>query len=293
MNKGYLAAFAAYFWWGLSPIYWKIVSSVPALEVLGLRVFWAIPFIALVFIIKKDLAFFILLVKSPFKYKIYFLSAMLLMINWFVWIWSISNGYVVDASLGYFINPLLNVVIGVVFLHEQLRRVQWLSLFLALGGVLYLAFNYGKFPWIALTLATSFALYGYIRKTASLGAFHGLSIEVLYMILPAAFLLFILGQSPDFTLLHQNFEMHFWLSMTGLITVVPLLTFAFAARKIPYSTLGFIQYIAPTLQFLIGVFLYNEEFNGQRFAGFSFIWLALIIYAFENLYYYRHKKRAD
>jgi len=291
VNKGYLAAFAAYLWWGLSPIYWKIIAPVPALEVLGLRVFWAIPFIALVFLVKKNFAFFITLVKSPWKYKIYFLSAMLLMTNWFVWIWSISNGYVVDASLGYFINPLLNVVIGVIFLHEQLRRVQWLSLILALAGVLYLAFNYGKFPWIALTLATTFALYGYIRKTASLGSFHGLSIEVLYLILPATLLLYILGQSPDFTLLHQNPEMHFWLSMTGIVTVVPLLTFAYAARKIPYSTLGFIQYIAPTLQFLLGVFAYNEEFNTQRLMGFSFIWLALVIYTFENIYY-RNKKRA-
>lgn len=290
MNKGYLAAFGAYFWWGLSPIYWKIVSTVPALEVLGLRVFWAIPFIAIVFLLKKNFAFFATLLKSPWKYKIYLLSAMLLMTNWFVWIWSINNDYVLDASLGYFINPLLNVVIGVILLHEHLRRVQWVSLFLALAGVLYLAFNYGKFPWIALTLATTFALYGYIRKTASLGAFHGLSIEVLFMIIPASILLTILSISPHFTLASRSFEIHFWLSLTGLITVVPLITFAYAARKIPYSTLGFIQYIAPTLQFLLGVFLYKEDFNIERFIGFSFIWLALIIYTTENVYYYKNRK---
>ena len=292
MNKGYLSAFAAYFWWGLSPIYWKIISSVPALEVLGLRVFWAIPFIMLVFIFKKNLSFFIELLKSPFKYRIYFVSAMLLMINWFVWIWSMNNGFIVDASLGYFINPLLNVVIGVIFLHERLRRVQWISLLLGLVGVLYLAFNYGKFPWIALTLATCFALYGYIRKTAALGSFHGLSVEVLYMIVPASLLLFFLNQSGTFSLPEQSIEMHFWLSLTGIITVVPLLTFAYGARKIPYSTLGFIQYIAPTMQFLLGVFIYNEVFNVERFTGFSFIWLALIIYTAENIYF-MNKKRAD
>lgn len=289
MNKGYLAAFGAYLWWGLSPIYWKIVSSVPALELLGLRVFWAIPFIALVFLFKRNFAFFLTLLKNPWKYKIYFLSAILLMTNWFVWIWSINNNYILDASLGYFINPLLNVVMGVVFLHERLRRVQWISLFLALVGVLYLAFNYGKFPWIALTLAGTFALYGYIRKTASLGAFNGLSIEVLYLIVPGIILLTGLSQSADFTLFDQSFEMHFWLSLTGLVTVVPLLTFAYAARKIPYSTLGFIQYIAPTLQFLLGLFLYNEEFNVERFIGFSFIWLALFIYTLDNIYFLKRK----
>ena len=289
MNKGYLAAFAAYFWWGLSPIYWKIISAVPALEILGLRVFWSIPFIAIVFILRKNFTFFATLLKSPWKYKIYFVSAMLLFTNWFVWIWSINNGYVVDASLGYFINPLLNVLMGVIFLHEQLRKVQWISLFLALAGVLYLAFNYGKFPWIALTLAGTFASYGYIRKTASLGAFHGLSIEILYMIIPASILVYILNQSSHFTLINQSFEMHLWLMLTGIVTVFPLITFAYGARKIPYSTLGFIQYIAPTLQFLLGVFIYNEEFNMQRFIGFSFIWLALIIYTAENIYVLKKK----
>jgi chloramphenicol-sensitive protein RarD len=291
MNKGYIAAFGAYFFWGLSPLYWKIISTIPALEVLGVRVFWAIPYIFLVFLLKKNFRLFASLLKSPRKYKIYFVSAMLLMTNWFVWIWSINNDYILDASLGYFINPLLNVLLGVVFLKEHLKKFQWISLFLALTGVLYLAFNYGKFPWIALTLAGTFALYGYIRKTASLGAFHGLSMEVLYMVIPASLLLFILNNQTDITLFSLNFEMHLWLSLTGIITVVPLLTFAYGARRIPYSTLGFIQYVAPTCQFLLGRFVYGEHFNADRLIGFSFIWLALLIFTYGNFLLLRKRMR--
>jgi len=166
MNKGYPAAFTAYLIWGLSPIYWKVVSSVPAIEIVGLRIIWAVPFILLVLFIRRDFSVLRIFWYSPWKYKGYLLTPFLLAINWLVWIWSVNNGYVVDASLGYFINPLINVVMGVVLLHEHLRRVQWISLFLALTGVLYLTLNYGQFPWIALTLASTFALYGFIRKTA-------------------------------------------------------------------------------------------------------------------------------
>lgn len=292
MNKGYLAAFAAYLWWGFSPIYWKIVSSVPALEVMGLRVFWAIPFVALVFLFRKNFSVFRILLKSPWKYRIYFLSAMLLMTNWFTWIWSVNNGFILDASLGYFINPLFNVLLGVVFLHERLRKLQWMALLMAFAGVLYLALNYGKFPWVALTLACSFSLYGYIRKTAPLGSFHGLSMEILYMIGPALVLFMFLFNSGGITLTNQDLDMHLWLSLTGPITVVPLITFAYAARKIPYSTLGFIQYIAPTMQFLLGLLLYKEYFNNDRFLGFSFIWLALIIYTLESIYFSKQKASA-
>lgn len=290
MNKGYFSAFGAYFFWGLSPIYWKIIASVPALEIVSLRVFWSLPFVLLIFVFRKDIRVIKSLFKNILKYKIYILSAFLLAANWLIWIWAMSNGYIVDASLGYFINPLLNVVIGVLFLHERLRRIQWIALFLALAGVLYLSVNYGHFPWIALSLATSFALYGYIRKTANLGARDGLFIELIFMILPAMALLYFLNGFSNFTLPSLPFKIHFWLSLTGLVTVIPLVTFAYGARKIPYSTLGFIQYIAPTLQFLLGVFIYNENFNIERFTGFSFIWCALIIYTFENVYFLRNRK---
>jgi len=290
LRKGHFAAFAAYLFWGFSPIYWKIVASVPAIEILGLRIIWAIPFLLLVLFIRRDFSVLKIFWKSPWKYKAYLLTPFLLATNWLVWIWSVSNGYVVDASLGYFINPLINVVMGVVLLHEHLRRTQWISLLLALIGVLYLTLNYGQFPWIALTLACTFALYGFIRKTAALGAVNGLTVEISVLLIPSFMLMLYLHNIGELTLPSQDLKMHLWLSLTGLITVIPLSIFAYGARKIPYSTLGFIQYIAPTLQFLLGVYLYKEEFSVEKLVGFSFIWLALILYSFENLYFHRKRR---
>ena len=290
MNKGHLAAFAAYLFWGLSPIYWKIVASVPAFEILGARILWAVPFLLIVMLLRRDYSVFTTVGINLWKYKVYLVSALLLAVNWLVWIWAVTHGHVVDASLGYFINPLLNVAFGVMLLHEHLRRVQWIALFLAGAGVLYLTVNYGQFPWIALTLAGSFAVYGYIRKTASLGAFNGLMTEVAVLTVPALFLLGYLDHTAGLMLRSADPALHGWLSVTGLITVIPLTLFAYGARNIPYSTLGFIQYIAPTLQFLLGVFLYGEPFTLDKFIGFGFIWLALIIYSSENLYFYKRRK---
>ncbi len=290
MNKGHLAAFAAYLLWGLSPVYWKIVASIPALEILGARILWAIPFILVVLLVRRDFSVFRIVGSDPWRYKVYVLSAFLLGTNWFVWIWSVTHGHVVDASLGYFINPLLNVAMGVLFLREHLRRGQWVALILAGAGVVYLTVNYGQFPWIALTLAGCFALYGFIRKTAALGAINGLTIEVTILIIPALLLLIHLDRSTGMVLRTTDLTMHAWLSLSGLITVIPLSMFAYGARKIPYSTLGFIQYIAPTLQFLLGIFLYNEHFDLDKFIGFGFIWLALIIYSSDNIYFHRRKR---
>ena len=290
MHKAHLTAFGAYLFWGLSPVYWKIVAQVPALEILGVRILWAVPFLLIVLLYRNDFSVFKTVQAAPWKYTVYILSAFLLAGNWLVWIWSVTHGHVVDASLGYFINPLLNVAMGVLFLREQLRPVQWISLLLAAAGVIYLTANYGQFPWIALTLAGSFALYGFIRKTAALGAVNGLTFEVSILIIPSLVLLVYLDQTQTLTLRSVDIVMHGWLSITGLITVIPLTMFAYAARKIPYSMLGFIQYIAPTLQFLLGVYLYDEEFSLEKLIGFSFIWLALIVYSSENFYFIRRGK---
>lgn len=290
MNKGYLAAFAAYIVWGLSPIYWKIVSTVPALEILGLRILWSIPLLLIVLWIRRDFSAYKLILGAPGRYKVFLLSPLLLATNWLIWIWSVNNNHVVDASLGYFINPLVNVALGVVFLHERLRRVQWLALGLALIGVLYLTLNYGQFPWIALTLAGSFSLYGYLRKIARLGAIDGLAIEVLMMIIPLLVLIWYLNHAGNLTVPDLDLQMHGWLSLSGVITVFTLVVFAFGARKIPYSTLGFIQYIAPSMQFLLGIYLFNEAFSIEKLIGFVFIWVALIIYSLENLYFINQKR---
>ena len=291
MNKGYPAAFVTYIFWGMSPIYWKIIAAIPALEILGLRIWWAVPFLLIVLFSRRDFTVFRTVWKTPRKYAVYVISAFLLGINWLVWIWSVNNGYVIDASLGYFINPLINVVMGVVFLHERLRRVQWISLILALAGVLYLTLNYGEFPWIALTLAGTFGLYGFIRKTAALGAINGLTIEISVLLLPALILLMYLSNAGTLMFQTLSVEMHLWVSLSGIITVFPLTLFAYGARRIPYSTIGFIQYIAPTGQFILGIFVFGEHFNLEKFVGFGFIWLALIIYSFENLYFHKMRRQ--
>jgi chloramphenicol-sensitive protein RarD len=180
---------------------------------------------------------------------------------------------------------------GVLLLHEHLRRMQWISLLLALIGVLYLTLNYGQFPWIALTLAGTFALYGFIRKTAALGAVNGLTVEISVLLIPTFFLLAYLNEIGNIALPSLDVDLHLWLILAGAITVFPLSVFAYAARNIPYSTLGFIQYIAPTLQFLLGIFLFKEDFSIEKLIGFSFIWLALILYSIENLYFHRRKIR--
>ena len=290
MNKGYPAAFSAYTFWGLSPIFWKFLSAIPAFEILIHRIIWSLPFLLLIIFYRNGLAGITNLFKNIINKKLYFLSAFLLAVNWLIFIWSVNNGYVVEASLGYFINPLVNVVLGVLLLKEGMRRLQWVAIFLALTGVLYLTFNYGNFPWIALSLAGTFAFYGYIRKIASLGSIDGLAFEMLVIYLPGLIVLGYFQNTHQLVFLDVPFSTRILLIGTGLITTLPLLLFAFAARKIPYSTLGFIQYIAPSFQFLLGVFLYHENFSTERFIGFTFIWLALIIYSMENISHFRRKK---
>lgn len=290
MNKGYPAAIAAYSFWGLSPIFWKLLSEIPAFEILLHRIIWSLPFLLIILYWRNGFKKIKELFRNFSQKRLYFLSAFLLAVNWLLFIWSVNNGYIVEASLGYFINPLVNVLLGVVLLKEHIRRVQWMAIILAAAGVLYLTFNYGSFPWIALSLAGSFGFYGLIRKTASLGSIDGLAFEMVVLYVPALFLFGHLGITDQLVFVNVKFTTEILLIVTGLFTSFPLLLFAFAARKIPYGTLGFIQYIAPTFQFLLGVFLYNENFSSQRFSGFLFIWLALIIYSVENIYFLRRKK---
>ena len=291
MKKGYIAAFLAYFWWGLSPVYWKLISSIPELEILGVRVLLSLPALLVILMFTKKMTAFKNELTQITKIKPYILSAFLLATNWYIFIWAMNNNHIVEASLGYFINPLVNVLLGVVLLKEKMLRLQWLAILLAFGGVMYLAVNYGHFPWISLILAITFAYYGFIRKTGALGPLIGLTTEMLVLLIPALVLLLYLATGTNIVIPSLTWDMHFLLSLTAVITIVPLVVFAYGARKIPYSTLGLIQYIAPTLQFLIGVFLYNEEFNTERLIGFSFIWLALIVYSFESIYRIRRKNK--
>jgi chloramphenicol-sensitive protein RarD len=219
-------------------------------------------------------------------------SGTLLGINWFVYIWSVNAGFIVETSLGYFINPFVNVLLGFLILKERLRPAQWLALSVALAGVLYLTFSYGAFPWIALTLAFSFGTYGFIRKTATLNSAEGLFLETAVLFLPAFGFLLLQDFRGAGAFAHNGLTTTLLLMGAGIVTSVPLLLFAAGARRITMTSLGLLQYIAPTLQFLIGVLIFREEFGVTRLIGFGLIWLALILYTAESVWQRRISSQA-
>lgn len=291
MNKGMLYAIAAYGLWGLFPLYWKMLQHVPALEILSHRMTWSLGFVLLLLLLRRRWHWLKTAVHTPRTILLFVASAMLLSVNWFVYIWGVNAGFIVETSLGYFINPLVSVLMGVMFLGERLRRWQWLAIGLAAAGVMYLTIRYGTLPWISLTLATSFALYGLIRKTAPLGSLEGLSLETALMFFPALGYLVYLEVTGTAAFGHVDGITTVLLSLAGVATAVPLLLFAAGARRIKLATIGILQYIAPTLQFLIGVLIYHEPFTMDRLVGFSLIWLALVIYSGENIWFNRRQPR--
>jgi chloramphenicol-sensitive protein RarD len=289
MRQGILLALGAYGLWGILPIYWKSLQMVSTSEILVHRMIWSLLFVGLLLSFGRKWEG----LKPYFRQKrvlgIYFVAGILLGFNWFMYIWAVNAGFIVETSLGYFINPLVNVLLGVLFLGERMRRGQWAALALATSGVLYLTIIYGRLPWIALVLAFTFGIYALLKKKAPLPAQEGLFLETALLFLPAlAYLLFLEVQGTAVFGPSAPFYVNFLLMFTGVATAVPLLLFAGAARRIPLSMLGLIQYTAPTLQFLIGVFIYQEPFSQQQLVGFSLIWLALAIYSGEGL---RHRHR--
>ena len=291
MNKGMLYAIAAYGFWGLFPLYWKTLQHVPALEILSHRMAWSLLFVLVLLLVRRQWGWVKTAAAQPKTLLLFTASAALLSLNWFVYIWGVNAGHIVETSLGYFINPLVSVLMGVFFLGEKLRRGQWVAIGLAALGVLYLTLRYGSLPWIALTLATSFALYGLIRKTAPLGSLEGLSLETALMFLPALGYLVYLEAAGTAAFGHVDTLTTVLLGFAGVATAVPLLLFAAGARLIKLATIGILQYIAPTLQFLIGVLVYHEPFTLDRLVGFSLIWLALLVYSAENIWFIRHRPR--
>ncbi len=276
MNKGILYGIGAYAIWGLFPLYWKAMASVPSLQIVAHRLVWCLVFVAvLVWIMRgwTDLRKAI----TRRLVLLYTVAAALLTVNWLVYIWGVNAGFVVETSLGYFINPLVNVALGVLFFKERLSLSKWLPIGLAAVGVLYLTISYGQLPWISLALAFSFGLYGLMKKALPLNALQGLTLETAVLFVPSlAFLLFVEAQGTG-SLFHETPLVNLLLILAGPVTALPLLLFSGAARSIPLSTLGLLQYIAPTLQFMLGVFVYHEPFTQERLIGFAIIWLALII----------------
>lgn len=281
MNKGILYSITVYALWGFFPIYWKLLHHVPALQLLGHRIVWSfLLLLGVIFITKRWNEFRVTLNARTFR--IYLIAALLIGVNWLTYVWAVNAGFIVETSLGYFINPLLSVLMGVLLLREQLRPMQLIPVALAAIGVVYLTFAYGQLPWIALLLAFTFGFYGLVKKIAPLGPVYGLTLETGILFLPALAYLGVVQADSTAAFLHAGITSDLLMIGAGLVTTIPLLMFASAAKQIPLTMIGVLQYIAPTIQFLIGVFIYKETFDQSRLIGFSIVWLALIIFWVEN-----------
>jgi chloramphenicol-sensitive protein RarD len=287
MNKGNLSGIAAYLIWGFFPIYLKALQAVPSLQIMLHRVVWAFIFMLILVTLRRRWATILASLRSTRVLLSYSATALLLAINWFVYIYGINSEQVVETSLGYFINPLVSVALGVVILRERLRPMQWLPVGLAGLGVLYLTLQVGSLPWIALVLAFSFGTYGLIKKIAPLGSVDSLAVETGIIFIPALLSLVLLDNRGSGAFLHHGWQISLLLVFSGLVTALPLLLFGRAARTIPLTLLGILQYIAPTVQFLLGIYLYREPFTITRLVGFTTIWLALLIFTLEGFMHRR------
>ncbi len=292
MRRGIVYASLAYVIWGAFPIYFKALKGVPATEILAHRMVWSLAFLVVILAALRRFGWVRDLFAKP-KVLLWFTgSASLVSVNWGLYIWAVNADRVVDASLGYFINPLVNVVIGALVLREHLRRGQWAAIAIAGAGVLWLTWQAGQLPWIGLLLALTFATYGLMRKTAALGALEGLALETA-LLFPLAFgYLGWLAEHGSNAFLTSGPALQWLLAAAGPVTAIPLLLFAAGARRIPFSLLGVLQYIGPTLQLLVGVWLYHEPFPPLKIAGYAAIWFALAVYTAESVWQMRRNRVA-
>ena len=291
MNLGIAYALGAYLLWGLLPIYLHLLAPVPTPEILAHRIVWSLVTVAILLIALRRRAWIRAAIANPATLWRYVLTATLISTNWLIYIWSINAGHVVDSSLGYFINPLVNVLLGWLLLHERLRFGQKAPIALAALGVAWLTWQAGSPPWIGLTLALSFSLYGLLRKTAALGALEGFSVEAAVLTPLALAYLIWMARSGGLEFSNASTQIRWLLVAAGPVTTVPLLLFAAGARRISFSLLGILQYLAPTLQWLSGIFVFREPFELAKAVGFGFIWLALALYAIEGVWFGWQRQR--
>ena len=284
-RRGLWFAIASFVLWGLMPLYWHFLKVVPSLQIVAHRIIWSTLLVVAWLLWKQGRGWLRAALARPRAAWMLALSGLLIGFNWSLYIWAVNAGHVVESSLGYFINPLLNVVLGVALLHERLSRAQWVSVALAAAGVAWLTFQFGQPPWIAICLALSFALYGLLRKLLAIDAVAGLGVESLYLLVPGLAVLVWAeshGQGGFFNAWGSGVDA--LLILGGALTALPLIGFSFAVRRVNLSTIGLIQYIAPTLQFLSGVFFFHEAFDRNRLVGFVFIWAALLVFAGDGLF---------
>jgi len=290
VKAGVLFALAAYSMWGIAPMYFKLLTSVPALEIVMHRIVWSVLVLCLLLAVRKKFGQVFNAMRDPKVIATLSISGLLLAANWLVFIWAVNNDQMLDASLGYFINPLFNVLLARFFLQESLTRLQLLAVFVALAGVAFLIFSYGQLPWVALVLATSFSIYGLLRKKVSVDSMPGLLIESCIM-LPFALLYWFVMDTTSGNMLTNSFELNATLLLAGVVTTAPLLCFTAAARRIRYTTLGFFQYIGPSLMFLLAVIHYQEPLDTTRVVTFVCVWSGLLIYVYDSLRVYRKSRQ--
>ncbi|XOV81324.1 MAG: EamA family transporter RarD [Aestuariibacter sp.] len=277
--------------WGFAPMYFKLLLTMPAVEILMHRVVWSVAVLVLMVVLLKQHQKVRKALLNTKMLLILMVSGLLLGGNWLLFIWAVNNDHLLDASLGYYINPLLNILLGRLFLGERQRPLQQFAIVLAVIGVAILIISHGKFPWIALLLAGSFGIYGLIRKQVAVESMPGLLVESLLM-LPFALLFWVFFASPDSNMLVNDSNTNLILIAAGIVTSAPLLCFTAAAKRIQYSTLGFFQYIGPSIMFLLAVFLYGEPLDEARLVTFAFVWTALLIFSFDSMRNYRKRPPA-
>lgn len=284
-RRGTVYGVACYLIWGLFPLYWPLLEPAGAVEILAHRIAWSLVLVVLVLAVQRNWAWLQTLLADRAALARMTAAAVLIAGNWTLYIWGVNNEHVVETSLGYFINPVVTVLIGVIVLHERLRRLQWAAVTLGAVAVVVLTVDYGRPPWIALGLAFSFATYGLLKKQvgATVGAVQSLTVETAILFLPAVGWLLLLESRGEGQLGHSGVGHGLLLASAGVATAVPLLFFAAAARRIPLSVLGMLQYIAPVLQFLTGVVFYDEPMPASRLAGFALVWAALVLLTYESL----------
>lgn len=287
---GVLCAIAAYSMWGVAPVYFKQLMVLPAPEILMHRVIWSVVLLLGLIAGLKQWNKVIAAFKNKRVMQILLVAGLLLGANWLLFIWAINNDHILDASLGYYINPLINVFLGRLFLQERLRPFQRVAVGLAVIGVAILVFSYGQVPWIALVLAGSFSVYGLLRKQVAVDSLPGLFIETL-LLSPLAVAYWVFFGSQYSNLFNNDTSLNVFILAAGIVTTAPLLCFTAAARRIMYSTLGFFQYIGPTLMFVLAVYLYGEPLEEARLVTFGFVWVALLLFSVDSLVHFRQQRK--
>lgn len=283
-KKGILLAGLAYTIWGVLPLYWNLVDEISPFEILAHRVLWSVVFMLILLTVTRQLKMFKNATTKLFKNKKMLIAIIaagyIITLNWGTFIWAVNNHHVLQASLGYYINPLVSILFAFIFLGERFSIAQWVAILLAFIGVLFMTFQVGEFPTVSILLAVSFALYGLIKKVVDIDAFSSITIECIVTLPAALIYIYYLSETNNITFGMNTSSA--WLLLAGVVTATPLVLFSAGARKIPLSLTGFLQYIAPTIMFFLGIFLLNEHFDINQFITFIFIWISIIIYSYSK-----------